>query len=173
MAASYCYKEANFQETELNVWYLTQYVSIFQFLISFLFMPLLILPGFGSVDGIPWAEVPKQFHGGFLCFLETTEECAEKHTFWLLVGYCGVNVLYNTLGLYLVKVASALMNALSYAILLPCTTLLFFTPLAGMAREHLTVYNWFTVLGLVVVLVGFVQYQRHGRAVDLNLDDLP
>merc|ERR1740123_1444732 len=171
MAASYCYKEANFQETELNVWYLTQYVSIFQFLVAFLFMPLLCLPGFGSVDGIPWAEVPVQFHNGFLCFLEVTDECAERNTFFLLVGYCGVNVLYNTLGLYLVKVASALMNALSFAILLPCTTLLFFTPLAGLAQETFTVYNWFTVAGLVIVLFGFGIYQKYGRAVDVEGDD--
>lgn len=135
MAMSACYKEGNFQEQELDVWYLTQWVSIFQFFISFLFMPLLCLPGFGSASGTPLALLPVTFREGFFCFLEMTQECKDKHTFWLLMGYCMVNVAYNTLGLYLVKVASALMNALSYAILLPCTTLLFFTPLAGMAQE--------------------------------------
>lgn len=173
MAMSSCYKEGNFKEQELDVWYLTQWVSIFQFLISFLFVPLLCLPGFGSIHGTPMSELPGQFWGGFLCFLQVTEECKDKSTFLLLVGYCGINVVFNTLGLYLVKVASALMNALSYAILLPCTTLLFFTPLAGMAQERFDVYNSFTVLGLVVVLTGFVQYQRHGRAVEFDLDSLP
>mmetsp|Transcript_79704 Transcript_79704/g.200532 ORF Transcript_79704/g.200532 Transcript_79704/m.200532 type:complete len:504 (-) Transcript_79704:191-1702(-) len=171
MAMSACYKEGNFQEQELDVWYLTQWVSIFQFLISFLFVPLLCLPGFGSVHGTPLVDLPGQFYGGFLCCLQVTDECAEKPTFWLLIGYCGVNVMYNTLGLYLVKVASALMNALSYAILLPCTTLLFFTPLAGVAQEHFSAYDWFTVAGLVFVLAGFVQYQRHGRVV--HLEELP
>jgi len=171
MAMSACYKEGNFQEQELDVWYLTQWVSIFQFLISFLFVPLLCLPGFGSVNGTPLADLPGQFYGGFLCAMQVTDECANKPTFWLLIGYCGVNVLYNTLGLYLVKVASALCNALSYAILLPCTTLLFFTPLAGVAQEHFSSYDWFTAAGLVFVLMGFTQYQRHGRAVDL--EDLP
>merc|ERR1719291_1193416 len=108
---------------------------------------MLCLPGFGSKDGTPLADLPGQFWGGFLCCMETTDECAEKGTFFLLVGYCGVNVLYNTLGLYLVKVASALMNALSYAILLPCTTLLFFTPFAGFAQETFSTCNWFTVPG--------------------------
>ena len=46
-----------------------------------------------------------------------------------------MNVLFNTLGLYLTKVASALMNAISYAVLLPCTTLLFFTPVRGAAHR--------------------------------------
>merc|ERR1719296_130579 len=102
--------------------------------------------------------------------METTDECAGKGTFWLLVGYCGINVLYNTLGLYLVKMASALMNALSFAILLPCTTLLFFTPLAGLAQETFTVYNWFTVVGLTIVLYGFALYQHYGRAVNIGED---
>merc|ERR1719499_552758 len=159
---STCYKEANFKEQELDVWYLTQWVSIIQFFVSFLFMPLLCLPGFGSAEGTPLQDLPRQFWGGWQCCMHEAKECVGKPTLWLLVGYCGINVLYNTLGLYLVKVASALMNALSYAILLPCTTLLFFTPLAGVAQEHFTAYNWFTVLGLLVVLNGFVRYQRHG-----------
>lgn len=172
MAMSAVYKEKNFQERELDVWYLTQWVSIFQFLISFLFVPLLCLPGFGTQDGTPMAELPGQFWGGFLCFMQVIPECADKPTFWLLIGYCGINVLYNTLGLYLVKVASALTNALSYAILLPCTTLLFFTPLAGVAQEHFTVYSYFTLLGLIVVLAGFVTYQRHSRMVEISEHDV-
>mmetsp|Transcript_3260 Transcript_3260/g.8582 ORF Transcript_3260/g.8582 Transcript_3260/m.8582 type:complete len:491 (+) Transcript_3260:3-1475(+) len=173
MAMSSCYKEGNFQEQELDVWYLTQWVSIFQFLISFLFIPFLCLPGFGSVHGTPLADLPEQFWGGFLCYMQVSEECADKPTFWLLIGYCGVNVLYNTLGLYVVKVASALMNALSYAILLPCTTLLFFTPLAGVAQEQFSVYSWFTLLGLTVALAGFVRYQQAHSKFGAQLDDLP
>jgi len=168
MAMSSCYKEGNFQERDINVWYLTQYVSIFQFLLSFLFMPLQMLPGFGSIDGMSWAEIPIQFRDGFTCFLEANEECAGKGTFWLLVGYCGVNVLYNTLGLYLVQQASALMNALSFAILLPCTTLLFFTPLAGLSQETFSVYNCFTVVGLSIVLCGFALYTSAGREDDFE-----
>lgn len=83
-----------------------------------------------------------------------------------------MNVLYNTLGLYLVKVASALTNALSYAILLPCTTLLFFTPIAGLAQEHFNTYSWFTVFGLVLAVCGFGCYQHYGRAVDVELKDM-
>jgi len=155
------------------VWYLTQWVSIFQFLISFLFIPFLCLPGFGSVHGTPLADLPEQFYGGFLCCMQVSEECADKPTFWLLIGYCGVNVLYNTLGLYVVKVASALMNALSYAILLPCTTLLFFTPLAGVAQEQFSVYSWFTLVGLNVALAGFVRYQQAHSKFGAELEELP
>ncbi|CAK0805423.1 unnamed protein product, partial [Prorocentrum cordatum] len=68
MATSACYKEATFEENTLDVWYLTQWVSIFQFLISFLYMPLLILPGFGSQDGMPMSEVSASFGDGWECY---------------------------------------------------------------------------------------------------------
>eukprot|EP00913_Durusdinium_trenchii_P007846 g7364.t1 len=55
-----------------------------------------------------------------------------------LPGYCGVNVCFNTLGLYLTKHGSAVLNALSYSMLLPFTTALFFTPLLGPYQEPLT-----------------------------------
>jgi len=171
MAMSSCYKERNFRAQELDVWYLTQWVSIFQFAVSFLMLPALCLPGFGSPNGAPLSQLPGLFYEGFLCFLETSQECRAKSTMFLLVGYCGVNVMYNTLGLYLTKVASALMNALSYAILLPCTTLLFFTPLVGMVQEEVSYMDLFTLLGLVLVLCGFLLFQFFGRAVDAELPE--
>mmetsp|Transcript_64185 Transcript_64185/g.139454 ORF Transcript_64185/g.139454 Transcript_64185/m.139454 type:complete len:431 (-) Transcript_64185:462-1754(-) len=166
MAMSSCYKEGNFQEQELDVWYLTQWVSIFQFLISFVFMPLLCLPGFGSKDGMAMSEIPAQISSGWDCCMQVSPDCRDKPTFWLLIGYCAVNVMYNTLGLYLVKVASALMNALSYAILLPCTTLMFFTPMAGVAQEHFHKYNICTMVGLLLALWGFMMYQQNGQLTD-------
>ena len=74
-------QEKNFNDVILDVWYLTQWVSIYQFLVSFLFMPALLVPGhphsnpchpycrversdksnacpgFGSKDGMTWHEV--------------------------------------------------------------------------------------------------------------------
>lgn len=170
MAASSCYKQNAFREQEFDVWYLTQWVSIFQFFVSFLFMPLLALPGFGSVDGQPLSDIPSLMTGGWDCFLERQDECRERHTFWLLILYCAVNICYNTLGLYLTKVGSALLNAISYAMLLPCTTLLFFTPLVGPVQEAFTSTSWFTVLGLFVVLMGFALYQHYDRGVGVSPD---
>ncbi|CAJ1337242.1 unnamed protein product [Effrenium voratum] len=57
MAASSCYKEATFEDNHLDVWYLTQWVSIWQFLVSFAYMPLLVLPGFSSREGMSFAGV--------------------------------------------------------------------------------------------------------------------
>ncbi|CAJ1341771.1 unnamed protein product, partial [Effrenium voratum] len=80
-------------------------------------------------------------------------------------GYCAVNVCFNTLGLYLTKHGSAVLNALSYSILLPFTTALFFTPLLGEYQEPLTRDAYFTFVGLIAVLVGFAIYQLYNQHV--------
>lgn len=177
MACSSCYKEGAFDGQALDVWYLTQWVSIYQFLVSFLYMPLLVLPGFGSRDGVPLSEVGHAFVDGFQCFTEQVPECAEKHAMLLLVSYCGVNVCFVTLGLYLTKHGSAVLNAMSFSILLPVTTLLFFTPLMGPYQEPLRLVSMSTFMGLAVTLVGFAIYQYYTVAVSVegantgNVDD--
>eukprot|EP00435_Cladocopium_sp_Y103_P025290 s3782_g6.t1 len=80
-------------------------------------------------------------------------------------GYCGVNVCFNTLGLYLTKHGSAVLNALSYSMLLPFTTALFFTPLLGPYQEPLTRDAYFTFIGLAVTLIGFAIYQLYSQQV--------
>merc|ERR1711871_717417 len=90
MACSAVYKEKNFNDVILDVWYLTQWVSIYQFLVSFLFMPALLMPGFGSKDGMTWHEVGDSMKNGFYCYLELeganvtshgqTQSCHERGT---------------------------------------------------------------------------------------------
>jgi hypothetical protein len=48
-----------------------------------------------------------------------------RHTFWLLSGYCLVNFVFNTAGLFVAKHGSAVLNSITYAVLLPVSTLLF------------------------------------------------
>lgn len=165
MATSSCYKEATFEDIHLDVWYLTQWVSIWQFVVSFAYMPLLVMPGFGSKQGMSFQQVLSAFSDGWACYIEEDPDCADGHAFMLLTGYCGVNVCFNTLGLYLTKHGSAVLNALSYSILLPFTTILFFTPLLGPYQEPLTRNASYTFIGLVVVLVGFAIYQWYSQNV--------
>lgn len=55
-----------------------------------------------------------------------------RHTFFLLLGYMVVNFVYNIAGLYVSKHGSAVLNSISFAALLPLTTLAFcFRPLLG------------------------------------------
>lgn len=76
-----------------------------------------------------------------------------------------MNVCFNTLGLYLTKHGSAVLNALSYSVLLPFTTCLFFTPMLGRYQEPLTASSAFTFFALVPTLAGFFLYQRNAKQV--------
>eukprot|EP00403_Amphidinium_massartii_P024349 CAMPEP_0178393422 /NCGR_PEP_ID=MMETSP0689_2-20121128/12177_1 /TAXON_ID=160604 /ORGANISM="Amphidinium massartii, Strain CS-259" /LENGTH=366 /DNA_ID=CAMNT_0020014009 /DNA_START=63 /DNA_END=1159 /DNA_ORIENTATION=+ len=160
MAMSAVYKEATFDDEQLDVWYVTQWVSIVQFFVSFLFMPFLILPGFGSRDGMTISEVCSALMDGFYCYLERSSSCQEKHTFALLMAFCGVNVCFTTLQLYLTKYGSAVLSALGMSMLLPITTGLFFSPVMGRYEETLSWSSCFTAAGLVLTLCGFGIYQH-------------
>jgi len=75
------------------------------------------------------------------CWLEVPGACppGSSHTFWLLPGYCLVNFVFNMLGLFLTSEGGASLNAISYSMLLPLTTLSNSLPLLGKFRENLQV----------------------------------
>jgi len=174
MACSAVYKETNFNDVLLDVWFLTQWVSIYQFAISFLFMPMLLVPGFGSEHGTTWAEMGDSMSRGVQCFLQldgsytilkdgSHESCSSQGTFWLLTGYTLTNICFNTLGLYLTKVGSAVLNSLAYALLVPGATLAFCLPFLGKYQESI---QWETGVGLLIVMVGFGIYQHFTASVE-------
>lgn len=159
MALSAVYKETAFKDETVNVWYLNQWVSVYQFLISFVFVPLLAVPFIGGSDtGTPLNQVASDFAGGWFCFLETQPECVGKGTMWVLPTYCFVNFLYNYIGCLMMLEGSAVLRGFSYAMLLPVITVAYSFPFMGPYREFTTVYTW---VGLVVVVLGFGLYQRY------------
>lgn len=171
MAISYVYKEYGFNNLAIHVLYLTQWVSIYQLLFGFMLMAAQVIVGVSS-----WTVLFGSFSTGWYCFYQSffaslshvapsmsryssysnPEEsyCATNYdTAWLfLVGYCFVNFVFNTLGLFVVKNGSAVINSISYAIILPLTTFAFSLPMLGNFQEKCSVS---TLLGLVVTLVGF------------------
>jgi hypothetical protein len=50
-------KQVNFKTDGLDVYYLTTWVSLYQVIVGFAFIPLLALPGFGGVSA---TEIPGQ-----------------------------------------------------------------------------------------------------------------
>ena len=94
---------------------------------------------------------------GTRCYLQLPGSgCAQKSTFLLLTGYCLLNFLYNTLGLYLTKYASSTVNAITSSLLLPITAMAFTLPALGPFREKIHRDAYY---GLVVIVTGFVLYQ--------------
>lgn len=151
-AASYVIKEYNFKNLSIHVIYLTQWVSIYQLIFGFVFIPLQILPCMGSSSGMKFDEIINEFINGFYCFLELNHICRKHNAFLLLIAYCLVNFTFNILGLYLCKHASAILNSISYAIILPFATLAFSLPILGRFQEF---FDIATLIGLIVILFGF------------------
>ena len=58
---------------------------------------------------------------------------------------------------------------ITYALLLPITTIIFSAPFLGEYQEHL---SGFTFGGLGVVLVGFVVYQKYSSAIAEDGDNI-
>ena len=158
---AFVYKEFGFKDLNIHPVHLTQWVSVYQCLFGLLLMPLQMLPGMGSENGMTMQQSWNGMQRGWQCFMEQRESCAGQHSFLLLVSYCAVNFLYNLAGLYLVKHGSSVLNAISGAIILPLTVLSFTLPLLGPFQER---FDWLTVAGLCVVLTGFSVW----KAADLS-----
>ena len=59
------YKEKNFKQDGLDVYFLTTLVSLWQVVLGFLFCPILSLPGLG---GLSLSAIPNNFSQGWSCF---------------------------------------------------------------------------------------------------------
>ena len=179
MACSAVCKERIFRGTKpLDVWYLTFWVSLYQFLVTFLFVPFLAVPFIGgSTEGTPLAELPKQFVDGAKCWLGqeldcqclapgelpatagvSKIDCPLGPPMLLVPLYTLCNFCFNTAGLFMMKHGGAVLSYISYAIILPSTTI------AGSAVFKSTVTP-FTYGGLVVVMTGFGIYQRFNEVI--------
>jgi len=135
---------------------LTQCVSCYQFLLGLLLLPLQQLPFFGSREGMTLSETVSSFVQGWYCFIEADPECQKGQAWLLLWGYCLVNFVYNTAGLFLVKRESARFNAVVAAVILPLNVLVFNLPALGSFTEP---FHMETISGLIVVTVGFVLWK--------------
>jgi len=188
MACSAVYKEARFSREPMDVTYLTQWVSIWQMLFGFVLAPLQVFPGVGSPHGSSWSQICAAFVRGWRCFSvslayswagasaasavggtaatdDDVSTCGPQNA-WLLIGYVGVNFLFNTTGLYLTKHGGAVLNSISYSLLLPLTTIAFSLPLLGAFRESVFPS---TYVGLLTVMLGFALWRYYQAQHDASL----
>ena len=153
-SCSFVYKEVAFKGNDrINVILLTQFVSLYQ-----LGLGLLQLPLFGLLQNQSLAQVADQLAAGYDCFLERTASCQQTHAFALLFWYCALNFIYNTSGLFLVKHGSATLNAIVAAVILPLSVLSFSLPF--LSADVYEPFQLDTILGLAVVVVGFLLWRR-------------
>lgn len=152
------YKEESFKEFNLDVFYLSTYVSVWQAIMSFLCIPLFSLSYFG---GIPIEDMPRNLADGWQCFLGQhlagyACETASPSSAGLVVMFVFANFLYNVVLLMMVKHGSALSLVIACAMALPLTNIVFTQSwVMGEDVETFSIYN---MVGLVLVVVGFLAY---------------
>eukprot|EP00968_Pinguiococcus_pyrenoidosus_P026671 scaffold7328_cov314-Pinguiococcus_pyrenoidosus.AAC.10 len=162
-AFSNVYKETHMKEEDLNVYVTTTMVSIWQELLGFLFLPLMMLQPFG---GLSFLEMQNQMSGGFQCFLGTNPapnpgfEC--EGSGYVFALYVIVNFLYNITLLLITKRGSAVLLVVSNALALPVTNVAFTLEIfMGDDAESFTLED---LAGLILVVVGFLTYSAFGLA---------
>lgn len=160
-AISNVYKETSMKEDDLDVYLTTSFVSVWQEILGFVFLPLLTLQIFG---GLSISMLPTQLYDGYRCFTgnspSTAFDCSDATAYFL--AYVLINFTYNVLLLTITKKGSAVLLVVGNALALPLTTLTFSSSLVmGKDVEN---FNSSDMFGLVCVLVGFLIYSSAGMA---------
>ncbi|GMH87395.1 hypothetical protein TrST_g11883 [Triparma strigata] len=158
-AMSNVYKEANMKEKDLEVYTTTTFISIWQELLGFAFLPLLMLKAFG---GLSQGEILKQMEYGYECYNERPplegDDCSGAFSlFWI---YVLINWLLNVLLLILTKEGSAVMLVIANALALPITNVAF--SVQAIMGDDVEPFSAYDLLGLLLVIVGFLVYSNFG-----------
>jgi len=158
-AMSNVYKEKIFKRVDLDIYYLTTYVAVWQTILSFVCVPLFTLKYFG---GIPLHEMPQNLADGWHCFMGHPLEgylCDDPFpsTATILLLYVLVNFFFNMALLSMVKHGSALALVIAVAVALPITNLVF-TQRWAMGEHDVEQLSLYNLLGIGLVVVGFLLY---------------
>ena len=153
------YKEANMKEKDLEVYTTTTFISIWQELLGFAFLPLLMLKAFG---GLSQGEILKQMEYGYECYNERPplegDDCSGAFSlFWI---YVLINWLLNVLLLILTKEGSAVMLVIANALAHHITNVAF--SVQAIMGDDVEPFSAYDLLGLLLVIVGFLVYSNFG-----------
>jgi hypothetical protein len=148
------------------VYLTTTMISVWQEILGFVFLPLLSLRAFG---GVGQDQMWTQMTYGYACYNEINslpgDNCKGAHNlFWL---YVIINWTLNILLLMMTKEGSAVMLVVANAIALPVTNLAF--SVEAIMGDEVEPFSAWDLVGLVLVIVGFLVYSSFGLAKRFNL----
>lgn len=161
--------EYSFKRAVIHVLYLTEWVSIWQFVLGFGFLPFVQLPGLSGSEYQSFGDAIQDFSDGVRCYLEVIPRCNVDHTFALLSGYTIVNFAFNFCGLFLTKHGSAVLNTVAFTAIIPANTVVFAAPFLGKYREDI---SFMSVLGTLIVILGVGLYQSNTKTARVELRKL-
>jgi hypothetical protein len=150
------YKEIKLKGLSLGPIYVNTQISIWQLIFTILFLPIVTIPGFGSVK---ITELPQNTYDGILCIFfgqnsSPTDECTDA---WIvLITYTFINILFNLLYLSVIRYASSSLTVVSTTVAMPIATICFSQ--AWIMGNHATKLEYSSIIALIVVLLGYLCY---------------
>ena len=154
MALSFILKEKAF-DNGASPYLLTVFVAVLMVPITFLIFPIQSIPGFG---GLPITDFPKILSKGVLCTGGTKADpnmtCENS---WVpLLLFCIFSFLSGVAAVVLTDKASAVVKTLSNGLTIPITTIGY--SLKFIMGAYTEKFNIFNIVGIVIVLIGFITY---------------
>jgi drug/metabolite transporter (DMT)-like permease len=159
-AVSSVYKEHSLKKMFVNMFYLQAWVSLFQVLTSFVFLPINVIPVIG---GMQVQDIPQNIIDGTKCFVGTpSREGDNCHwAFVPVLGYTVANFLFNLLSLYILKSLSSAIVYIQNTVRLPLVAIAFHIPrIVGTESIGWGSDDFFTFGGLVLIITGLALYMR-------------
>jgi len=159
-ACSSIYKEHSIKKMFVNMFYLQAWVSLFQFLASFVFLPINTIPVIG---GISFLDIPKNIWEGAMCFVGIPSRAGDDchWAFAPILGYTVANFLFNLFSLYILKNLSSAIVYIQNTVRLPIVAIAFHLPfIMGDATVPWGDGDYYTFGGLALIIGGLAIYMR-------------
>jgi hypothetical protein len=158
-ATSFLLKESIFSSAEdgpgMDIFVINSFGSFFQLLFTCVSLPIVLLPGFGSVT---IDHLPTYLRDSAMCWTgvapNAMEDCSGMP--WLGLMYIAVNLTLNILFLTLIKKGGALMGFITGATAFPLSHMAFALPWPRLPASPI---EWTDLVALALCLTGLVTYR--------------
>lgn len=164
--ASYVYKEKRLKEVNVSVWWMNTWICVYQLIIGFLFLPLVILTN----NSLTFTEFPKHMSEAFQCQFaginsNPGDNCEYAFLWFILFNI--ISTFSNILMFLIIQEGSAVLFIIVRTLKTPITSYLASYPqLAGISSSPVTVADWYAFIMLIVA--SFVYYYKKETNVYLR-----
>lgn len=167
---SYCYKEKWMKLSDVSLWWMNAWVSLWQVLVGLLSLPIILIPGL-TVAHTPGISIGNYLLAATKCqFLGINtldgDNC-EFASIWM-IAYQTICTIVNIMMLVIMKDSSSVMFLVVNTIKTPITAWLgSYASIAGKAASPVTTADFMSFIMLLVA--GYVYYHKKELSLDPNI----
>jgi len=151
--ASYIYKEKRLKEVNVSVWWMNSWICLYQLMIGFLFLPIVIL----SSNSLSFSNFPQHTSEAFKCQFGGINSNEGDNCEYALLWFMLFNILStfsNILMFLIIQEGSAVLFIIIRTLKTPITSYLASYPqLAGVSASPVTVADWYAFIMLIVASI--------------------